>query len=83
MEASTMLNREQRLCEEQGVGSERCGEDGEGIIGDGGEEGCDGSVRTSEWGQGKGPNGRGVARRQRPRSQAIRVCSRWDGRGGL
>eukprot|EP00965_Chrysotila_dentata_P158045 5221594-Pleurochrysis_carterae.AAC.1 len=83
MEACTMLNREECLNEEKGVGSKGRGEDGEGINGDSGEEECDGSMRTSRWGAGKGPDGRGVAWRHRLRSQAIRVRGRRDGGGGL
>eukprot|EP00965_Chrysotila_dentata_P168585 5567677-Pleurochrysis_carterae.AAC.1 len=41
------------------------------------------TMRTSEWGGGEGPNSRRVSRRQRLRSQAIRVGSGWDGGGGL
>eukprot|EP00965_Chrysotila_dentata_P077530 2558920-Pleurochrysis_carterae.AAC.1 len=59
VEACTFLNREERLNEEEGVGSKGSGEDGEGINGDSGEEGCNGGMRMSEWGRGEGPDGGG------------------------
>eukprot|EP00965_Chrysotila_dentata_P122157 4038634-Pleurochrysis_carterae.AAC.2 len=56
-----MLDREERLNDEEGVGSKGCGKDGEGVNGESGEEGCNGSMRTSELGRGEGPDGGVVA----------------------
>eukprot|EP00965_Chrysotila_dentata_P092773 3063241-Pleurochrysis_carterae.AAC.1 len=61
VEACTMLDCEERLNEEQGVGSKGCGEDGDGVNGNGGEEGCNGGMGTSELGGGEGPDSRVVA----------------------
>eukprot|EP00965_Chrysotila_dentata_P006566 214353-Pleurochrysis_carterae.AAC.1 len=78
-----MLDCEERLNEEEGVRPKGCGEDGEGVNGNGREEGRNGGMRTSELGRGEGPNSRGVTWWYRFRSQAIRVGGRREGGGGL